>query len=96
LNFYIFSGVDRQELLPPGKDRLPGTHISAALKASDTGIDDEEGLDPSTMPYFDYGVIRNVTTVVAQHAFILCRVHRMQDRSVSFYMASTLFLMAIL
>jgi len=62
----------------------PPLGIPSALTASKSGIDDdEEALDPATMPYFDYGVARNITTVVGQHAFILCRVHRMNERSVS-------------
>jgi hypothetical protein len=47
------------------------------------GSEEEESLDPSTMPYFDYSVIRNISTVVGQHAFLLCRVHRMKDKGVS-------------
>jgi hypothetical protein len=57
--------------------------MAAALTASKSGIEDDETLDPATMPYFDYGVTRNISTVVGQHAFILCRVHRMDERSVS-------------
>lgn len=84
------SGVDRSAIPAPGTTHQQSAAsvtsagpVKMALKASVTGVDDEDSSDPSTMPYFDYGVPRNVTTVVGQHAFILCRVHRMQDRSVS-------------
>ncbi|OXA62402.1 Opioid-binding protein/cell adhesion molecule [Folsomia candida] len=82
------TSVDRSAIPAPGTTHQQSAAsvtsagpVKMALKASVTGVDDEDSSDPSTMPYFDYGVPRNVTTVVGQHAFILCRVHRMQDRS---------------
>ncbi|ODN03092.1 hypothetical protein Ocin01_03572 [Orchesella cincta] len=54
---------------------LPGAMVG------DGELDDEESLDPATMPYFDYSVPRNISTIVGQHAFLLCRVYRMKDRS---------------
>jgi len=62
--------------------------LSASLPGAIVGdgeLDDEESLDPATMPYFDYSVPRNISTIVGQHAFLLCRVYRMKDRSVSFF-----------
>lgn len=57
--------------------------------SSSASSDEDEKLDPNSMPYFDYSVSRNITTVVGQHAFLLCRVHRMKDQGVSNEMKSS-------
>ena len=57
-------------------------YASSSSSISNSG-EEEDSLDPSTMPYFDYNVPRNISNIVGQHAFLLCRVYRMKDKSVS-------------
>lgn len=62
---------------------VPASLAGGGITVGDGDLDDEETLDPATMPYFDYSVPRNISTIVGQHAFLLCRVYRMKDKAVS-------------
>jgi hypothetical protein len=49
-----------------------------------TVVDDVgAGMNVSALPYFDFGVPRNVTTAVGQTAFLHCRVEQLGDKGVS-------------
>lgn len=66
-----------------GVSRTLPASLAGGITVGDGDGDEEESLDPATMPYFDYSVPRNISTIVGQHAFLLCRVHRMKEKAVS-------------